>query len=66
MKIHLAVTEQRPDYNWTGTLCGMQSSKSEDGANAEVEEDKVNCKRCKSIMADKAHWRHRRYIAKQP
>lgn len=63
MKTHLAVSEQRPNgAHWTGTLCGFQSSHSQDGANAETDHSKVSCKKCLAIMADSNHWRHRRFV----
>lgn len=65
MKIHFAVSEVRANgANWTGTLCGFESFESEDGANAETKKSKVTCKKCIVIMADKTHWRNRRYLNK--
>lgn len=63
MKIHLAVSEARPNgANWTGTLCGRESSESDDGMNSDPKKSKVTCKRCIAIMADKTNWRNRRYL----
>jgi hypothetical protein len=62
MKIHLAVTESRGDTRWTGTLCGRESGKSQDGANAEPDKAKVSCRFCLKIMSDPHHWRHRRFM----
>lgn len=61
-KIHLAVFRQN-DYGGHNyaTLCGRESGEL-DERNAEAAENKVTCKLCVKIMADPAHWRHRKWL----
>lgn len=66
MKTHLAVSYTSKmfgaDCHITTTLCGRESGESVDGANAECENEAVDCKLCRRIMANKSHWAHRKYL----
>lgn len=61
-KIHLAVCipNKHGGHNYD-TLCGRESGALND-KNAEDTESKVDCKLCLQIMADKKHWRHRKWL----
>jgi hypothetical protein len=62
MKTHLAVSKVSPfGGTLTTTLCGNMSGKSVDGMNS-GEGHSVTCKNCLKIMADKKHWRYRKYL----
>lgn len=47
----------------TTTLCGIQSSRSEDGINGTDDSNKVTCCVCKAAIGNTKSWRWRRYLA---
>lgn len=60
-KIHLAVMRENNGVIYNDTLCGRESSHVEE-ANRDDAQVKIDCKICLKIMADKSHWRYRKWL----
>lgn len=61
-KQHLAVSSQSGAIYRTGTLCGRDNSILEDDGHVD-QFAAVTCKLCLKYIADRQHWRHRKYLS---
>lgn len=66
MKLHLNyLLPNAYGGHTTGTVCGRENRMSDDGTNSTHVHTDVTCALCLKIIADKAHWRHRKFITKE-
>lgn len=67
MKLHLNfLTENSFGGLTTGTLCGRENAKSDDGTNSTSVQAEVTCGHCLKILAaGHSNWRYRKYVEKE-
>lgn len=63
MKVHLAFSVPNAFGGFTsGHVCGREHSENDTENNVTTEHSAVTCKLCLKVIADPAHWRHRKYV----